>query len=64
VNAPKPETDSIYCHGPVVKVYGRWEHFFADDTVDADGYYTIVTCDPLLFEDRQYRVATPTVATS
>ncbi|MER7280564.1 hypothetical protein ABT369_39605 [Dactylosporangium sp. NPDC000244] len=64
MTAPKPETDCCYCHRPVVKVDRRWEHFFLDDIVDPDGYYTIVICDPLLFNDRLRRVATPSVVTS
>ncbi|GGM52287.1 hypothetical protein ACFFX1_55650 [Dactylosporangium sucinum] len=57
----KSSTDCVYCNAAVIRVDGRWEHLVVDDLAE-DGYYTVITCDPLLFEDRRHRVATPKVA--
>lgn len=57
--ALKPSADCTHCHAPIINIDGRWEHCIPDDTVPGIDYYTALTCDPLLFDDRQRRVATP-----
>lgn len=62
--AQRPPTTCSHCHAPVIEVDGRWEHYIPDDTVPGIDYYTVLTCDPLLFDDRRHRVATPEGLTS
>lgn len=58
----EPTTDCVYCHAPVVEVAkDQWRHHVPDEQSSV-GYYTYITCDPLLFDDRRRRVATPTIS--